>query len=55
MDDTKEILISIRDALLELKSEIARANYLKEVELGIESVSAYTTDRNYERLKKEAK
>lgn len=55
MNDLKEILIDIKEALLEIKNELERQNDLKEVELKLQSDLKYKTEKNIKKLQREQK
>lgn len=52
MNDIKQILIDIKNALLEIKEELSRANDLKEVELDMRSESVYKSEVHYNKTRK---
>lgn len=55
MNDLKEILIDIKEALLEIKNELERQNDLKEVELKLQSDLKYKTEKNIKKLQRKQK
>ena len=52
MNDLKEILVDIKNALLNIKDELKRANNLKEVELGITTETLYKAELYSEKVRK---